>query len=75
MRKVFKRLSALLMLVLMLVTSIAVDAAPSYARVTHRTSRYRYYRSPAARRRAAIRRRRAIRRARARRLRRTRYYY
>ena len=73
MRKVLKRLSAIFMLLLMLVTSIAVDAAPSYARVYNRTSRSRYYRSSAARRRAAVRRRRAVRRARARRLHRSRY--
>ena len=73
MRKVFKRLSAIFMLLLMLVTSMAVDVAPSYARVNHRTGRYRSYRVSSARRRAAIRRRRAVRRARARRLHRSRY--
>ncbi len=63
MRKVLKRLSAVFMLLVMLVTSIAVDVSPSEARYyRHRPARYRSFRRTRVRR--IPRRRRAIRRPR-----------
>ncbi|MBQ4468683.1 MAG: hypothetical protein IJR35_09700 [Synergistaceae bacterium] len=73
MRKVLKRLSAVFMLLVMLVTSIAVDVSPSEARVyRHRPARYRYVRRTRVRR--IPRRRRTVRRRRVTRVRRYRRY-